>query len=60
MAPEEENEALCTLRLMPSAENIVSAAEKIGIYSTPLQVQVINKYFCTLLWLSYNLPSTTY
>jgi len=47
MAPEEEEEALSTLRIMPSAESIVSAAEQIGIYSpsrTQLQVIVIKKY----------------
>lgn len=59
MAPEEEDEALSTLRLMPSAESIVSVAEKIGITSAPLQIQVINKYFSILFWLSYNLPFTT-
>lgn len=45
MAPEEEEEALSTLRIMPSAESIVSAAEQIVIYSpshTPLHVKVIN------------------
>jgi hypothetical protein len=39
MAPEEEEEALNTLRIMPSAESVVSAAEKISIYS-PLHIQV--------------------
>lgn len=39
MAPEEEEEALNTLRIMPSAENIVSAAEKISIHS-PLNIKV--------------------
>lgn len=48
MAPEEEEEALNTLRLMPnnSTESLVSAAEKIGIYSpaqSPLHIKVINK-----------------
>jgi len=46
MAPEEEEEALNTLRIMPnnSAESLVSAAEKIGFYSppqSPLHIQVI-------------------
>ncbi|XP_025208362.1 uncharacterized protein LOC112603813 [Melanaphis sacchari] len=37
MDPDEEEEAFNTLRVMPnnSAESIVSAAEKIGIYSPP-------------------------
>ncbi|XP_060868805.1 uncharacterized protein LOC132943741 isoform X1 [Metopolophium dirhodum] len=37
MAPDEEEEALNTLRIMPnnSTESLVSAAEKIGIYSPP-------------------------
>ncbi|XP_060842895.1 uncharacterized protein LOC132923094 isoform X1 [Rhopalosiphum padi] len=37
MDPDEEEEALNTLRIMPnnSAESLVSAAEKIGIYSPP-------------------------
>lgn len=44
MAPEEEEEALSTLKIMPSTESIVSAAEQICIYSppqTPLHIQVI-------------------
>lgn len=41
MAPEEEEEALSVLKIMPSAESMVSAAEKIGICS-PLHIQVIN------------------
>lgn len=50
MAPEEEEEALNTLRIMPnnSAESLVSAAEKIGVYSppqSPLYIQVINKLY---------------
>lgn len=45
MVPEEEEEALSTLRIMPSPESIVTAAEKISAYSpTPLHIQVINKY----------------
>lgn len=51
MASDEEEEALNTLRIMPSAESIVSAAEKISIYSpplspsfTPLHVEVITSY----------------
>lgn len=46
MAPEEEEEALSALTIMPSAESIVSAAENNGIYSTsptPLFVQVNSK-----------------
>lgn len=49
MASDEEEEALNTLRIMPSAESLVSAAEKISVYSprlspsfTPLHVEVIN------------------
>jgi len=50
MAPDEEEEALNTLRIMPnnSTESLVSAAEKIGIYSppqSPLHIQVINKFY---------------
>lgn len=43
MAPEEEEEALSTLKTMPSAEAIVNAAEKFDIYSqsqTPRFIQV--------------------
>ncbi|XP_050433699.1 uncharacterized protein LOC126841332 [Adelges cooleyi] len=39
LAPEEEEEALSTLRSMPTAESIISAAEKVGIYSPPLHDQ---------------------
>lgn len=39
MAPDEEKEALNTLKIMPSAESVISAAEKISIYS-PLHIQV--------------------
>lgn len=45
MAPEEEEEALSTLKTMPSAETIVSAAEIIDTClpsQTPLFVQVKN------------------
>jgi len=44
MAPDDEEEALSTLRIMPSAESVVETAEKIGIYppsQTPLYIQVI-------------------
>lgn len=58
MASDEEEEALNTLRIMPSAEYLVSAAEKISIYSpplspsfTPLHVEVINSYkFTTFIY----------
>lgn len=57
MASDEEEEALNTLKIMPSAESMVSAAEQIGIYSpplsptfSPLQVQVIN----LLIYYFYN------
>jgi len=48
MAPEEEEEALSTLRIMPSAESLVSAAEQIGVYSpshTPSHIKVIKNIF---------------
>lgn len=43
---DEEEEALSTLKIMPSAETIVDTAEKIDIYSelsSPLQIQVTKK-----------------
>lgn len=54
MAPDEEEEALHELRLMPnnSAESIISAAEKIGIFSppqSPLHIQVINMNYIVIL-----------
>jgi len=48
MAPEEEEEALSTLRIMPSAESIVSVAEQIGIYSPshiPSHIKVMKNIF---------------